>query len=253
MNTSTIIAVVAVVVVLAVAVLAVRPLLRRRRLQERFGPEYDRALESHGNRAAAEHDLLGREKRRKQLDLHPLSPESRDRYAAQWTEVQTRFVDEPAGTVAEADRLVTALMAERGYPTEGYEQQLADLSLEHSSTLEHYRTAHDVYQRANDGQASTEDLRTAMVHYRALFVDLLEPDADTGRTPDVGRRHDTLDRDGRDGRYADRGDDTVGDTVGSARVADRADDKRDASDADVDAGAADTEGGQTSRRHHSAR
>src|SRR5215212_6729269 len=125
MDTSAIIIVVAVIVVLVVAVLVVLPLLRRRRLQQRFSPEYDRLVETHDNRAVAERELAEREKRYRQLDLRPLSPEARERYSTEWTQVQTRFVDAPQSTVAEADRLVTELMAERGYPTEGYEQQLA--------------------------------------------------------------------------------------------------------------------------------
>ncbi|HET9944952.1 MAG TPA: hypothetical protein VFR56_04825 [Actinomycetes bacterium] len=219
MNTSTIIAVVAVVVVLVVAVLALRPLLRRRRLQERFGPEYHRAVETHGDRSKAERDLVERERRYKELDLRPLSPEARERYGTQWTGVQARFVDAPEATVAEADRLVTALMADRGYPTEGYEQQLADLSVEHSTTLEHYRAAHDIQQRSSEGQASTEDLRNAMVHYRTLFVDLLEPDADA----DHDDRAYSADRDGHD---AD-GDGYDADRTGRERLgADRLDSDR---------------------------
>jgi len=193
MNTSTIIAIVAVVVVLVVAVLAVRPLLRRRRLQERFGAEYDRAVDRHGDRAAAEHELVERERRHKELDLRPLSSQARDRYAAQWTEVQARFVDAPQRSVADADRLLTAVMAERGYPTDDLEQRLADLSIEHGGTVEHYRAAHDVHQRAGDGQTSTEDLREAMVHYRSLFVELLGGDDVDGAASDVDR--DTTDRD----------------------------------------------------------
>jgi hypothetical protein len=271
MNTSTIIAVVAVVVVLAVAVLAVRPLLRRRRLQERFGPEYDRVLESHGDRTAGEHELIERERRHKQLDLHPLPPEARDRYTAQWTEVQAQFVDAPEATVAEADRLVTALMAERGYPTEGYEQQLADLSIDHASTIERYRNAHDVYQRSGDGQASTEDLRTAMVHYRALFTELLEPE--TAGTPAAGRRGRTLDRDRHDGSYGDGsvravdgsavdGSAVDGSAVDSSAVDSSAVDSSavdstpvdsaDRDTTDVDAGRTDSDRRRT-RRHHTTR
>jgi hypothetical protein len=178
MDRNAIIALVVVIVVLAVAVLVARPLLRRRRLQERFGPEYDRAVESHENRAVAERELADREKRYKQLELRDLAPEARDRYTAEWTRLQAQFVDAPEQTVTDADRLVTELMAERGYPTEGYQDQLAHLSVEHASTLGHYRDAHDVRDRVGEGGVSTEDLRNAMVHYRALFADMLGLDDD---------------------------------------------------------------------------
>ena len=207
MDTSAIIAIVVVIVVLVVAVLVARPLMRRRRLRERFGPEYDRALESHDNRAVAERDLIEREKRYRELDQRPLAPEARDRYAAQWTQVQAQFVDEPEGAVTEADRLVTIVMRERGYPTEGFEQQLADLSVEHANTLEHYRAAHHIRQGIGTGETSTEDLRNAMVHYRELFVDLLERGTDSDGRHAAGDRwsHDGV-ADGRntDDRMADR-------------------------------------------------
>jgi hypothetical protein len=167
--------VVLIVVVLAVALAAVvaMRLMRRRSLQQRFGPEYDRVVAEKEDRAAAEQELRERQQRHAGLDLKPLSAESRARYSAAWEEVQVRFVDEPAEAVRTADELFTRLIAERGYPTGSYDDQLATLSVEHARTLEHYRDAHAISERSKSGEAGTEDLRQALVHYRALFADLL--------------------------------------------------------------------------------
>jgi hypothetical protein len=107
------------------------------------------------------------------LELHPLDPAARDRYAASWEEIQIRFVDAPEQAVDEADDLVTQVIAERGYPTGDYDDQLSHLSVEHARTLDHYRKAHDIRERNARGEATTEQLRQALVHYRALFSDLL--------------------------------------------------------------------------------
>ena len=187
MSTGAIIAIIVLaVIVLALVAWYLRTQLRRRQLKERFGPEYDRALEDGKDRRAAEQELAEREKRHAQLDIHPLSEPVRQRYAQEWATIQTQFVDHPGEAVAEADRLVTVVMGARGYPTEGYQQQAADLSVRHATTLEHYRTAHDVKGRHDESRASTEELREAMVHYRALFEDLLNSDVDDR---DVTRRH----------------------------------------------------------------
>ncbi|GAA3726197.1 hypothetical protein HDA32_003494 [Spinactinospora alkalitolerans] len=167
-------AIVLVLIVAAVAVIV--PGRRRRRLREKFGPEYDRAVERHHDPKAAERELAGREKRHSRLKLRPLSPEARDGYAQGWVRIQERFVDAPVEAVAEADSLVTRLMADRGYPTEGFEQQAADLSVEHARTIDHYRAARDISERSERGESTTEELRTAMVHYRTLFSDLLDRD-----------------------------------------------------------------------------
>ncbi|MFC4119758.1 hypothetical protein [Nonomuraea zeae] len=168
---------VAVVVVAVVALAAVGYMLqqqkRRSHLRERFGPEYERIVAEHDNRREAEQELISREQRHSELDIRPLTDESRDSYANRWTEVQERFVDAPGFAVTEADQLVTAVMAERGYPTEDFEQRLSDLSVGHAATLDHYRTAHEISGRAARKEASTEELRQAMVHYRALFEELL--------------------------------------------------------------------------------
>jgi len=174
MATEAVIAIVVIVIVVVAAALVLPPLLRRRRLQQRFGPEYERTVDSAGSRREAEQELAVRERRFEKLDVRSLEPEQRKRYAADWMQVQERFVDDPVDSVATAPRLVTSLMAERRYPTDGYEQEVADLSVQHAGVLDHYRAAHDLSERAASGRASTEDLRQAMVHYRELFADLLE-------------------------------------------------------------------------------
>jgi hypothetical protein len=206
MSTSAIVTLVVVVVVLALVVLLVWPIVRRRRLQQRFGPEYDRTVADHDSRSAAERELMERERRHRQFELKPLSPEARERYARQWIDVQARFVDAPEQSVAEADSLVTTLMAERGYPVEGdHEQRAAALSVEHAATLEHYRAGHDAHSAADRGEASTEQLREAMVHYRVIFTDLLDlHDEDAGDRRDDSRDGAYADRDDADGAYADR-------------------------------------------------
>ncbi|MEU4130252.1 hypothetical protein [Streptomyces wuyuanensis] len=192
MSTGTLIAIiVTIVVVLLLIAVGAWLVTRRRHLRERFGPEYDRTVESGDSRRAAERELRSREQRHRDLDIKELPAEAKDRYSAEWNAVQERFVDEPSRCVDDADRLVTRLMSDRGYPTEGYEQQLRDLSVEHGSTLEHYRAAHDVGMRNRDGRATTEELRGAMVHYRALFQELLgDPHTSPGPATDTRRRHD---------------------------------------------------------------
>lgn len=174
MSTSTLIAIIAIAAVVVIAIaIGLWLAARRRRLQKRFGPEYDRTVEAEGGRAAAERELRAREERHDELDIKELPPERRDRYAGEWSSIQEHFVDRPEGSVEEADELVSRLMRERGYPTDDYRGQLRDLSVEHGRTLEHYRAAHDVKVRSAGHQTTTEELRGAMVHYRALFDDLL--------------------------------------------------------------------------------
>ena len=182
--------VVIVIVVLVIAALAAVAVVasRRRALKQRFGPEYDRAVAEQDNRTAAERELRERERRHAQLELTPLSPESRARYATAWEELQVRFVDSPADTVGDADELVSRLIAERGYPTGDFDEQIAHLSVEHARTLTHYRDAHEIRLRNERGEATTEDLRQALVHYRALFADLLGDDP-VGRQPSPEQPH----------------------------------------------------------------
>ncbi len=167
----------AVLIVVLVVVVAAVALgwwaYRRQRLRNRFGAEYERTVEQHDSRREAERELRERERRVDHLDIKQLDPQTRQRYAAEWQDVQAAFVDAPGEAVARADRLVTGLMGERGYPTEGYEQQAADLSVAHATTLGHYRDAHAISERSAAGEAGTEDLRQALVHYRALFSELL--------------------------------------------------------------------------------
>jgi hypothetical protein len=182
-----IVLVLALVVVAAIVAFAVVA-NRRRALRQRFGPEYDRVVESSEDRRAAERELRDRERRHAELELRPLDPASRERYSASWEEIQARFVDAPNQAVGEADELVTRLIAERGYPTGDYDDQLAHLSVEHARTLDHYRKAHEIHEVNSRGEATTEQLRQALVHYRALFADLLgtEPLAGSARTPSDG-------------------------------------------------------------------
>jgi Tfp pilus assembly protein PilX len=173
MSTGTIVAVIVIVlIVVALAAVGVTQ-VRRRRLRERFGPEYDRVVEETDSRRKAEAELTERERRVKGLDIRPLDPATRTRHADQWRDIQERFVDVPPEAVAEAQMLVVTVMTERGYPTEHEGQVLADLSVGHAQTLDSYRAASDISARATSGTASTEDLRQAMIHYRVLFQDLL--------------------------------------------------------------------------------
>jgi hypothetical protein len=169
MSTTAVIVLVVVIVVLVAAALAARPYLRRRQLRNRFGPEYDHVLHDKGDRLSAERELAERQRRHEQFELKPLSDESREGYIRDWAWAQEQFVDSPRTAVDRADHLVTRIMAERGYPTEGHEQQMADLSVEHAAVLEHYRAAHTAAE-----STSTEDLRNAMRHYRVLVEDLLD-------------------------------------------------------------------------------
>jgi hypothetical protein len=165
--------VVIVVVVVLFLVVGFVFLSRRRALRARFGPEYDRVVSAQDGRGAGERELRDRERRHTELDLRALDPASRERYAAAWEEIQVRFIDAPDQAVGKADVLVTELMAERGYPTGEFDQQVADLSVEHAHLLDQYRAAHDIHQANERGEATTEQLRQALVHYRALVADLL--------------------------------------------------------------------------------
>jgi hypothetical protein len=172
---SGIVAVVIVIAVIVVVALGTGILYdsRRRRLRQRFGPEYDRLVDERDSKLKAEAELAAREKRVKGLEIRPLNPAAQARYTKEWSSIQERFVDEPAQSAGDAQRLVMAVMSDRGYPTERDEQVMADLSVDHANTLDHYRGATTISQRAAEGAASTEDLRQAMIHYRALFRDLL--------------------------------------------------------------------------------
>jgi hypothetical protein len=161
-----------VLILLAVGLLAARK-RRTSQLREGFGPEYDRTVEDMGSRRKAESDLADREKRREELDIRPLAPGSRDRFADRWRNVQERFVDDPGSALREAHILVVEVMRERGYPTEDFEQRAADVSVDHPDVVQNYRAAHEISERSD---ADTEEQRQGLVHYRALFDELLETD-----------------------------------------------------------------------------
>jgi len=174
------VAVIVLAVVLAIVLVAlVAVMLTRRRsaaLHERFGPEYDRVVEKTGGRRAAEQELEHRTQRREQLNIRPLDAMQREAFAASWRNVQARFVDTPREAVADAEALVRDVMQQRGYPVGEFDQQEADLSVDHADVLNHYRAAHEVAVRDANSEATTEDLRAAMVHYRAMFDSLLKPE-----------------------------------------------------------------------------
>ena len=174
-----------VVIVVLLAVVGVLVYRRRRsaKLREGFGPEYDRVVEEHGDQRAAESELRERRERAARFDIRPLGATARDRYAERWRATQSQFVDQPASALSDADALVAEVMRERGYPVEDFEQQAADVSVDHPEVVEHYRKAHAIQ---SESRASTEDLREAMLHYRALFAELLEPP----RTRDPGGQVD---------------------------------------------------------------
>jgi FtsZ-interacting cell division protein ZipA len=167
-----------IVIALVVAALLLTRQRRSQQLQQGFGPEYDRTVEERGgDRRAAEAELQERRERREKFEVRDLEPGDRDRYAERWRTAQRRFVDEPGPAVGEADALVMEVMRDRGYPVaDEFEQRAADVSVDHPQVVEHYRAAHGISTRATAGEASTEDLRQAMVHFRALFVDLLGDD-----------------------------------------------------------------------------
>jgi predicted nucleic acid-binding protein len=192
MNEGVIILIVLVaLVVIAAALLAARQ-RRSQRLQDRFGPEYDRTVDATGDRGTAERELRDRERRRDRIDVVPLDPAARDRYVDAWHRTQARFVDSPSEATREADRLVAEVMRERGYPVEDFEQRAADVSVDHPQVVQNYRAARAIAVANERSQARTEDLRQALVHYRSLFEELLEVGEPvvTPDTPDTPDRAD---------------------------------------------------------------
>ena len=169
--------VVGIVVVLAFVALAAYFLYRKRqsdRLAERFGDEYDLAVREHGSRTKAEAELRQREARVGQLRIVPLAPGEGARFSSAWNRVQADFVDNPAGAVTQADQLVRELMQKRGYPMSDFEHRAADISVDHPAVVRNYRAAQAIHARTLSGEVETEELRKAVVHYRALFDELLE-------------------------------------------------------------------------------
>jgi len=216
-------------VVIAIAVVAVIALgavgASKRRtvmLRDRFGPEYDRAVESRDGRRAAEADLRAREKLQAQFDIKPLPEATRLRFADEWRDVQERFVEQPAQAATAADTLITRVMEARGYPMNDFDAQAELVSVDHPDTVENYRFAHAVRQRSQTQQVSTEDLREALLRYRSLFDELLRPEGNgaaagtTGQGQPAGsgsRQRVTAGREPQD-----PGDSATGQTDGSAAM-----------------------------------
>ncbi|HYB86042.1 MAG TPA: hypothetical protein VEC76_04280 [Streptosporangiaceae bacterium] len=170
--------IVIVIVIVAIALAAVMAARRRRTmaLRERFGPEYDRTVEAHENQRTAEAELRDRERYRARLDIKPLSEAARARYADEWRVIQQSFVDQPEEATTAAYDLVNHVMAERGYPMRDFDAQADLVSVDHPDVVENYRIAHGIHERAERQQASTEELREAMLRYRSLFEELLRAD-----------------------------------------------------------------------------
>ncbi|MGH8964214.1 MAG: hypothetical protein ACRDXB_02630 [Actinomycetes bacterium] len=175
---TTVIVLIAVVVVLVLALAAAGALLLRRRrserLQERFGPEYERSVNEAGNRRAGEAELTEREKRHRTLDIRDLEPDERDRFAASWAQIQREFVDDPKRAVRDADGLVVEILRARGYPTADFERRAADISVEHPEVVHRYREAHAVRDATEGGSVDTEQERSAVTSYRSLIEVLMD-------------------------------------------------------------------------------
>jgi hypothetical protein len=174
-----------VIVVVLIAVVAIMAARRRRTaaLRERFGPEYDRAVGAREGQRAAEADLRDRERQRARLDIKPLSEAARVRYTEEWRVIQQDFVDRPEEATTAGYDLVNRVMAERGYPMQDFDARADLVSVDHPDVVDNYRVAHGIHERARQHQASTEDLREALLRYRSLFQDLLRPD-DRAAVPD---------------------------------------------------------------------
>jgi len=182
-QTALIVAAIVIVALIAAGVL----LMQRRRsehLQSRFGPEYERTVDQTGNRRKAEAELADREKRIEKLDIRPLDPATRRGFMERWAETQARFVEDPPRAVMFADALLAEVMKARGYPVQDFEQRATDISVNYPDVVEHYRAAHDIAVRQSRGEASTEDLRQAMIHCRALFEELVHDEAPAEREPE---------------------------------------------------------------------
>lgn len=173
MNTTAIVAIIVAVIALAVALWAVFQTQRSKRLRTRFGPEYDYTVNREGDRRKAEAELAHREESVKRLHIRELTRAERDQFANAWRDEQARFVDDPAQAVASADALISRVMTARGFPTAGYETQAAYASVDHARVINDYREAHRIAERSRAGQSSTEDLRRAVIGYRALFESLV--------------------------------------------------------------------------------
>ncbi|MDZ4306677.1 hypothetical protein [Allopontixanthobacter sp.] len=182
--------IVLVIVIALLAAIAIWLWMRSRKsaaLKNRFGPEYDRTVEAVGDERKAEDVLAKREKRVAHYTIKPLPDAMREHFVETWRQVQAQFVDDPKYAVTRADDLLGEVMRVRGYPVSDFDHRADDLSVDHPEVVQNYRTAHSIADRHSRGEASTEDLRTAMIHYRTLFDDLVnEPEAAT--RPGTARR-----------------------------------------------------------------
>lgn len=177
-NPLVIVLLVALVAAIGVAAWLFMQKRRTDNLHSRFGPEYERAVSEHRDQKEAERDLEHRAERVEQLHIRALAPEERDQFVSRWQSVQAQFVDDPEGATSEADHLLGQVMQTRGYPVGDFEQRAADVSVNHPHVVEHYRAGHALALRSARGDADTEDLRQAFVHFRALFEDLLEVESE---------------------------------------------------------------------------
>ncbi len=176
MTSGTIAIVIVVVIIIAALIAAGAVTTRRRKLQQQFGPEYERAVAEQNSKLRAEAELTDRQRRVRNLDIRPLTDQARRQYAADWVAIQEQFVDWPQTAVRRAYDLVVTVMTERGYPNDDTDKVMNDLSVEHATTVGHFRTAQQITGAAASGAVATEDLRQALIHYRALFSDLLGED-----------------------------------------------------------------------------
>lgn len=172
--TNTQLTVLGVVAILLIAALVYAYMRKRSaNLRQKFGPEYEHALKEQGSARLAEAKLADREKRVAKLKIRELTPEERDGFVSRWLAVQSRFVDSPREAVMDADALLSSVMSTRGYPVSDFEQRAADISVDHPRVTDNYRSAHDIAVGLGRGEANTEEMRKAMLHYRSLFDDLV--------------------------------------------------------------------------------
>lgn len=170
------------IAILAAVALSAGRRRRTDRLKEQFGPEYDRTVAETGEQQRAEKELVARERKREKLDIRPLSPEAFRTYSHRWRQVQTAFVDDPSSALDDADRLLSEVLRERGYPVDDFEQRAADISVDHPELVQNYRAAHAIHLSDEDEDAATEKHRQAFVHYRALYATLLDQRRSDGRS-----------------------------------------------------------------------
>lgn len=190
MDTGQIVAIVVLVIILVVVIAALLAWQRKRRTDElkgQFGPEYERTVEDRGDRRVAEQELAERQEHRSKLQIRELDAVRRQQFSDSWQHIQSRFVDEPDGAVSDAHRLVREVMGERGYPTDDFEQQADDVSVDHPDVVGDYREAVRINDASQQGRATTEELREAMVHYRSLFARLLGEQGSQGTQEARGR------------------------------------------------------------------